>query len=126
MTVCLHCGELASEGALFCTKCGFTLPQVDPSVQTVTPSSAAAPTPSGTAPPVGSSPPPTPMLPTVASPVAFGWNYTPGGYAILAPPPVPGSVGPMPPPPAGKYCIRCRTLISRVAVYCPVCQQPQS
>jgi len=125
MTVCLHCGELASEGALFCTKCGFTLPQADPSLKTTTSAPGAAPPPSGVPAPSGA-PPPAPVMPIVAAPVAFGWNYTPTGYAVLAPPPVPGAVGPMPPPPAGKYCIRCRTLISRVAVYCPVCQQPQA
>jgi len=125
MTVCLHCGELASEGALFCTKCGYTLPQVDPSAKPATPASITAATPSGT-PPLVASPSPAPVMPIVAAPIAFGWNYTPTGYAVLAPPPVPGAVGPMPPPPAGKYCIRCRTIISRVAVYCPVCQQPQS
>ena len=125
MTVCLHCGELASEGALFCAKCGYTLPQVDPSAKPVTPPSTAAVPPPGNPPPAGI-PTPAPVMPIVAAPVAFGWNYTPAGYAVLAPPPIPGAVGPIPPPPAGKYCIRCRTLISRVAVYCPVCQQPQS
>ncbi|MGA7649296.1 MAG: zinc-ribbon domain-containing protein [Thermoplasmata archaeon] len=124
MSVCLHCGELASEGALFCTKCGFTLPQVDPSVgnNANLPSSPAPPgpgTPLATSYRVASSPPLPP--PSIGIPL----SYVPGGYATLAPP-IPGAVGPIPPPPAGKYCIRCRTVISRAAVFCPVCQQPQS
>ena len=124
MTVCLHCGELASEGALFCTKCGYTLPQVDPSVKPAAPS--PAPTPVGAPPPPGPPVPGAPPPPPVAPLMGLGWTYAPTGYAVLAPPPVPGAVGPIPPPPSGKYCIRCRTLISRVAVYCPVCQQPQA
>ncbi|MGP8076634.1 MAG: zinc-ribbon domain-containing protein [Thermoplasmata archaeon] len=124
MLVCLHCGELANDGALFCTKCGFTLPQVDtgagvnptlPPRPSNLPGNAPAPT------PLTGVPSPTMPGPTVGLPPV----YPPGGYALLSPP-VPGAVGPMPPPPAGKYCIRCRTVISRVAVYCPVCQQPQS
>ena len=126
MTVCLHCGELASEGALFCSKCGYTLPQVDPTVKPATPSPTPSPAPVGASPPAGvpptGAPPATPVVPLLG----YGWTYAPTGYAVIAPPPVPGAVGPMPPPPAGKYCIRCRTVISRVAVYCPVCQQPQT
>ncbi|HYA70349.1 MAG TPA: hypothetical protein VEH28_03155 [Thermoplasmata archaeon] len=122
MTVCLHCGELASEGALFCAKCGYTLPQVDTTTSGAT--TAAAPVASSPVPAGGAAPPPPPP-PAGAAPVGAPWIYAPSGYAVLAPP-VPGAVGPMPPPPAGKYCIRCRAVISRVAVYCPVCQQPQS
>ena len=33
--VCLHCGELGPDGALFCTKCGYTLPQADAGSGTV-------------------------------------------------------------------------------------------
>ncbi|HEY1198916.1 MAG TPA: zinc-ribbon domain-containing protein [Thermoplasmata archaeon] len=123
MSVCLHCGELASEGALFCTKCGYTLPQVDAAAGS-TANVPAHPLPApgaalGPPSPAGPTPPPPP--PSVGMP----WAYPTGGYATLAPP-IPGAVGPIPAPPAGKYCIRCRTVISRVAVYCPVCQQPQS
>ncbi|HXQ79557.1 MAG TPA: zinc-ribbon domain-containing protein [Thermoplasmata archaeon] len=124
MAVCLHCGELVNDGALFCTKCGYTLPQVDTTAGAssnplnrapLTPGSNTGTTPSGASPP----PPPPPPPP------GFPMSYVPGGYAMLSPP-IPGSVGPIAPPPSGKYCIRCRTVISRVAVYCPVCQQPQS
>jgi RNA polymerase subunit RPABC4/transcription elongation factor Spt4 len=108
--VCLHCGELAPEGALFCAKCGYTLPQAD-----------------------GSPPPPPPSAP-IGRPAGPGFagspsvGYPPVGaplsYAAPAPP-VPGATGPIAPPPNGKYCTRCRTVIARAAVYCPVCQQPQ-
>jgi RNA polymerase subunit RPABC4/transcription elongation factor Spt4 len=112
VTVCLHCGELASEGALFCTKCGYTLPQAG-AAPPPPPAAAGggAPAPSSTLPP----PPPGGTVPYPA----------PTGYAVLASS-VPGATAPMAPPPNGKYCVRCRTVISRAAVYCPVCQQPQT
>ncbi len=58
----------------------------------------------------GASSPPPPLL------------VNPSAPAIYA---APAGAGPIPPPPSGKYCVRCRTIISRAAVYCPVCQQPQ-
>jgi hypothetical protein len=122
VTVCLHCGESAPEGALFCTKCGFTLPQPGASAP-VPPSGAVPPAaPRPVAPPIASSshpgpfgaPPPTPFP-----------GYGPIGPYAVAAPAVPGAVGPVPPPPVGKYCIRCRSVIATPAVYCPVCQTPQ-
>ncbi|HTT73466.1 MAG TPA: zinc-ribbon domain-containing protein [Thermoplasmata archaeon] len=112
MPVCLHCGELAPDGALFCTKCGYTLPQGEASPAVVPP----PPGPPGVAGARPGSPAPPPLYVPVAAP---------GSYAAPAPPPVPGATGPMAPPPNGKFCVRCRTLIARSAVYCPVCQQPQ-
>ena len=118
MPVCLHCGEIGSEGALFYGKCGFTLPQ---------PGSPPSPTPGmvvGPAPPAPGRPGGPPMAPTAPYradvPVLAG-----GGYAVATPAPT-GATGPMPPPPSAKYCVRCATLISSAAVYCPVCQQPQA
>ncbi len=127
MPVCLHCGTLAPEAALFCPKCGFTLPQEG--VPAVSPAGggpapfgratgpaggggAAAGTPLSGAPAPPTPPPPAPP-PT-----------DPRGSAAVPPSPPPAPfAGTM--PPGGKYCVRCGTLISRVAVYCPVCQQPQ-
>ncbi len=127
MPACLHCGELAPEGALFCAKCGFTLPQVDASVPPPPPppplrSASAAGSPGGAAAPPPPPPPPTPGRPATA------WAAPPAAPASVAypiPAPVLGT-GPIPAPPSGKYCVRCRTIISRSAVYCPVCQQPQT
>ena len=114
--VCLHCGEIGPDGALFCTKCGFTLPQagVGP-----TPLPPAASVPAG-AMPQGGAPatfrPAAPPYRTAALPVAYA-------APVAA---VPGAVGPIAPPPSAKYCVKCRTPISQAAVYCPVCQQPQA
>lgn len=110
--VCLHCGEVAPDGTLFCTKCGYTLPQ--------TPGAATAP-PAGAAP--VTAPPPTSVTPPTIGP-AWGPVVPPGSYAA----PVnamPGAVGALLPPPGAKLCARCATPISIAAVYCPVCQQPQ-
>ncbi|MGI0071579.1 MAG: zinc-ribbon domain-containing protein [Thermoplasmata archaeon] len=110
MPVCLHCGTLGEDGALFCSKCGFTLPQVD----------AAAPPLARAAPPVSVVAPGTaPPMVRVTSPASAAYPVAPGIDAS-------GFTGPIAPPPSGKYCIRCRTIISRAAVYCPVCQQPQT
>lgn len=126
MPVCLHCGELGPDGALFCPKCGFTLPQVQPP----SPAGSAAPTPSAAVP--GSAPatapstgfaPTAPPSPPLARPYAYPVPVPPTTYIMPTPA---GAAGPIPPPPSAKYCNRCGTLISRVAVYCPVCQQPQS
>ncbi|MCI4365635.1 MAG: zinc-ribbon domain-containing protein, partial [Thermoplasmata archaeon] len=52
MSVCLHCGQLAPDAALFCPKCGFTLPQGgSPPSPWVTPAGAGLGVPPG---PVGS------------------------------------------------------------------------
>ena len=118
VSVCLHCGELNPDGALFCTKCGFTLPQVG-GQPTPTAPPTAAPSPTATAP----SPPPS-VSGAVSHPT---YSYpSPGGpspYLVAAPP---AAVGPIAPPPSGKYCVHCRTIISQAAVYCPVCQRPQA
>ncbi|MCI4372405.1 MAG: zinc ribbon domain-containing protein [Thermoplasmata archaeon] len=120
MPVCLHCGQLAPDGGLFCPKCGFTLPQSN---------GAAAPPTVRASPPLtntaGSWTPasPAPQLLPASIP-------NPGPASSFPMPPPPSAAPPMyltriPPPPNGKYCVRCGTLISRPAVYCPVCQQPQ-
>lgn len=108
--VCLHCGELGAEGALFCPKCGYTLPQSGGAP-------AAAPPP--VAPPTPRSGPATPYPAATWGPVV-----PPGAYAAPSAS-VPGAVGAIPPPPSAKYCVRCASLISAPAVYCPICQQPQ-
>ena len=114
MPVCLHCGEIAPDGALFCGKCGYTLPQpgADAAPAPVGPTAAARP------PPVVAPPAPAAVAPPVGT-------YLPAGpYAVRADP-VAGAVPPIPPPPNAKYCTRCATPIARAAVFCPVCQQPQ-
>lgn len=111
MPVCLHCGEPAPEGALFCAKCGFTLPQAG-----IAP---PAPSPAPLARPV------VPVAPPVAAPPPGYVPYAMSGpYAVPAAV-IPGAVAAIAPPPNAKFCNRCRTPISRAAVYCPVCQQPQ-
>lgn len=107
MVACLHCGEPGPPGALFCTKCGFTLPQGS-GVPTVGASAAAAPLPS----------------PLPAAPAGYPVVIPPVPYLVPASS-LPGAVGPVPPPPNAKYCTRCGTMIAQPAVYCPVCQQPQ-
>jgi RNA polymerase subunit RPABC4/transcription elongation factor Spt4 len=105
VTVCLHCGEIAPDGTLFCAKCGYTLPQVDPN--------AAAP--------------PAPVRPGAPAPPPVVATNAPAGVgAYVASAAPPGLSPPIAAPPSGKYCVRCRTIISRAAVYCPVCQQPQT
>ncbi len=121
MSVCLHCGEPAAEGALFCAKCGYTLPQAEAS-----PPPVAAPVP--VTPPGAVSVPSAPQVAAVPyRPVApfppYGGAQAPVAYVAPVPP---GASGPISPPPSAKYCVRCGTLITRVAVYCPVCQQPQA
>ncbi len=115
MPVCLHCGELAPEGALFCVKCGYTLPQVGAPAPSPTPASVppAAPAPMGYLPP----PPPSFVPPPRYAPMG-----APVPYAVPVPP---GAVGPIPAPPSGKYCVHCRAIIAAAAAYCPVCQRPQ-
>jgi RNA polymerase subunit RPABC4/transcription elongation factor Spt4 len=109
--VCLHCGEIGADGALFCAKCGYTLPQVQES-----PGSPQLPSPPPPPSPTGSGYLPFPGSPSANSPAAYPTSGGPTGTPT----------GPMPPPPSGKYCVRCRTIISKAAVYCPVCQQPQT
>lgn len=112
VAVCQHCGEMGAEGALFCGKCGYTLPQTSESAAPLPHIPAAVPPPRAMA-------GPTP-------PTAAGWGpvVPPGAYAAPIDA-VPGAVGSMPPPPSAKACVRCAALISAPAVYCPVCQQPQ-
>lgn len=116
MAVCLHCGEPGAPGALFCTKCGYTLPQGA--------AGPAAPFPLGSgvtpAPGTPAGAPPPPFRP--AAPAPFAYPYAPH-LAIASFPP--GAVGPSLPPPNAKYCVRCGSVIAQPAVYCPVCQQPQ-
>lgn len=114
--VCLHCGELNPDGALFCTKCGFTLPQVE------SPSSPVPPAAPPTAPPTPPSTSPSPS----SAPLRPQYPYpTVGPSPYMAPLPA-GAIGPIAPPPGAKYCVHCRTIISQAAVYCPVCQRPQA
>ncbi|MCI4370710.1 MAG: zinc ribbon domain-containing protein [Thermoplasmata archaeon] len=57
------------------------------------------------------------------------------GVVLPPPPPPPPRFVPMVPPPPdwipptmrgiARHCVRCNTLISSVAVVCPVCQAPQ-
>ena len=114
VAVCLHCGEIGPDGALFCTKCGYTLPQADLAPSPISPASAGAVAPARAAPSTSAAPPPAP----------YGALPPPTAYAVPTTV-IPGAVGPIPAPPSGKYCVRCRTIIARSAVYCPVCQQPQ-
>ncbi|HTS32398.1 MAG TPA: zinc-ribbon domain-containing protein [Thermoplasmata archaeon] len=117
MSVCVHCGTSAPDGTLFCPKCGFTLPQ------TGVPSPAGAALPAS-APPIAWAPasPPTPApRPTSPPPPSAAAQPAPPPPPMWTPPPT----VPISPPPNGKYCVRCGTLIARAAVYCPVCQQPQ-
>ena len=95
MGICSSCGFAAPEGSLFCPRCGRT---VVPPVSLV---------PSGYPPGPGVYPP---------GPLRGG---APG--APLAAPPPPDWI---PPELGGRsmHCPRCNTLISSVAVVCPVCQ----
>ena len=109
MPVCQHCGETGPAGALFCTKCGYTLPQAE---------GIGAVKPPG---------PPTPLAPPTPYP-AVAPTYPillPTAPYIVPAASAPGALGPIPPPPNAKYCTRCGTVIAQPAVYCPVCQQPQ-
>ena len=120
MPVCLHCGEIGSEGALFCAKCGYTLPQPGAEA-TTTPLATRSPVPGAPVPAAGVAPAPVAVVPPrVAGP------YVPSGVYAAPAPATAGAVGPMSPPPNAKYCSRCGTAISAAAVYCPVCQNPQA
>ena len=117
MPVCLHCGEIGPDGALFCGKCGYTLPQ-----------EGAPPSPAPSVPPgpaLTSAAPPRFASPAAVVPPRLPPTYAPPGAYAVPGGSVPGAVGPIPPPPNAKYCRRCATVISSAAVYCPVCQQPQ-
>ena len=120
MPVCLHCGELAPEGALFCGKCGYTLPQ--PGLPSAAPSAPSAAPP---APAPRSLTPAGFVAPAAVMPPRAGAGFPPGGTYAVPAGAVPGAVGPMPPPPNAKYCRHCAAVISVAAAYCPVCQQPQ-
>ncbi len=117
MPVCLHCGEIGADGALFCGKCGYTLPQEGVAPSSTAPARAAGlppgPTPVPRLPSIPVAPPPA--VPPYAPTVTYATPVGPGA----------STVGPIPPPANAKYCVRCATLIARAAVYCPVCQQPQ-
>jgi RNA polymerase subunit RPABC4/transcription elongation factor Spt4 len=113
--VCLHCGEIGPEGALFCTKCGFTLPQGDAPVP-------IPPRPLRSSAPVPAAPPFAPPVPGIPAGYPMVLQAVP--YIVPAAA-IPGAMGPVPPPPNAKYCTRCGTMIAQPAVYCPVCQQPQ-
>ncbi|HTW56205.1 MAG TPA: hypothetical protein VMG36_07205 [Thermoplasmata archaeon] len=116
MAVCLHCGEAGAPGALFCTKCGYTLPQGNAAP-------LAPPTPLSVAAPGSGAPGSAPGAPyRPVAPAPFAYPYAPHMTIAAVPP---GAVGPGPPPPNAKYCIRCGSAIAQPAVYCPVCQQPQ-
>jgi RNA polymerase subunit RPABC4/transcription elongation factor Spt4 len=116
MPVCLHCGEIGPDGALFCGKCGYTLPQ-----EGMSPPSA--PPPRGPLAPGAATPAPGP--PSAIPPARVSPPYAPVGAYAVPVGPGSGAVGPIPPPAHAKYCVRCATLIARAAVYCPVCQAPQ-
>lgn len=99
MPVCPYCQAPAPEGALFCAQCGRTV--------------------------VPATPAPTATLGAFAasSPSAGSFSAAPP-----LPPPAPSTAPPewIPPELVGKaiHCPRCNTLISPVAVVCPVCQAP--
>lgn len=99
MTVCPSCGTPGAPGALFCARCGHTLPQGEP-----------------VAPPYTPVPPPMVAPAPPAPPPAPSW----GPPAPAGAPPAPGWV---PPGLVGRarHCPNCNTLISPVAVVCPVC-----
>ncbi|MCI4323165.1 MAG: zinc ribbon domain-containing protein [Thermoplasmata archaeon] len=116
MLTCPHCGAANEDGAFFCQSCNRTILSV-PSTSTgvAGPPRAVPPAASG-APGVPPPPPPPP----------------PGGVRLppLPPPPPPSPALPPLPPPgwippawAGQaiHCSQCNTLISAVAVVCPVC-----
>ncbi len=105
MAVCPRCGTLADPGALFCKKCGAT-------VLDASGAERSAPIPPAPAP----APAPPPAVP-----------------GPFIPPPVVGAT-PAPPPPdwipapwigRAVHCVGCNTLISAVAVRCPVCGAAQ-
>ena len=114
MPVCLHCGELGAPGALFCTKCGYTLPQGDGAAANVA-ATPPAPVPVSGAPPSGA---------PSGYPVGYPVVLQAVPYIVPASS-VPGALGPVAPPPNAKFCNRCGTAIAQPAVYCPVCEQPQ-
>ncbi|HTT34336.1 MAG TPA: zinc ribbon domain-containing protein [Thermoplasmata archaeon] len=88
MVACPQCGEPAAEGALFCQRCGRTLPQFPPT---------AAPLPP---------PPPEAFVPPFEPPPPVDWiPETLRGRAV--------------------HCPRCNSLISAIAVVCPVCRADQ-
>ncbi|MHB1867263.1 MAG: double zinc ribbon domain-containing protein [Thermoplasmata archaeon] len=72
MGVCIHCGELAPEGALFCVKCGFTIPPAGPPLPRTTLPPTPPPPPPLPPPPVSSSPPPPPPR-SKSCPRCYNW-----------------------------------------------------
>jgi len=105
VTACPRCGTLAEPGALFCRSCGATVPQSE----LRGPGAVGAPV---------SSPPPIPPGPGVAPPSYYAPVPTPR-FAVPPPEWIPDSL-------KGRagHCPRCNTLISAVAVVCPVCLAP--
>ncbi|MCI4369193.1 MAG: zinc ribbon domain-containing protein [Thermoplasmata archaeon] len=90
MVVCTNCSTVGATGALFCLKCGRTLPQGEPAVV------------------------------VAAAPGVYLWNAASPTLGAGVPPPpqwIPREL-------QGRaiHCPRCNTLISPVAVVCPVCQ----
>lgn len=96
MSVCPRCGAPADEGALFCRKCGATIP----------------PTASSTiAAPAGVAMPPPPL----ATPPPGPFPWTPPPLAYVPPPPLPRNA---------QHCPNCNNVISAASVVCPICGAP--
>jgi len=111
VSACPRCGTVAEAGQLFCRRCGATVPQamVDPRSVPIAPVSL----------------PPPPPPPVIAPLPPIGWPPVPPlPPATAAPPPAPDWI---PPGLVGRavHCPRCNTLISPVAVVCPVCLSVQ-
>jgi predicted amidophosphoribosyltransferase len=98
---CPSCGTPAPMGALFCARCGRTVPQTGPALPDARP---------------GTFPPNSPSVPG---------NSVAPSYRSAAPP-IPPAPQWIPPSLVGRavHCPRCNTLISPVAVVCPVCLGP--
>lgn len=106
MTACPRCGTPAEPGALFCRRCGATVPQSElPSAGSAAGVTANSGVPPGATGAVAPSP---------------YYAPTPAPSAAVPPPEwIPDSL-------KGRagHCPRCNTLISAVAVVCPVCLAP--
>jgi zinc ribbon protein len=112
VATCPQCGSPADEGQLFCRKCGATVPQSPALSPPFGAAAMAPPPPPNPLPPpppprAGPAPPPPPPPPIGGSPPAPDW--IPAGLVGRA-----------------VHCARCNSLISAVAVVCPVCLSAQS